>query len=112
MVKQVASAPIGVIAEVCVFEAGDVGDELLLVSPLQLAKNTVQASSNVMRNMGCSLKPGAFLNFDPPLLSRNSAYSIFGDVVGRFLFSVRIPGLLYSIGFNIANISGSISQTF
>jgi hypothetical protein len=33
-------------------------------------------------------------------------------VVGRFLFSVRIPGLLYSIGFNIANISGSISQTF
>src|SRR5258708_25224615 len=40
-----------VIAEVCVFEAGGVGDELLLVSPLQLAKNTVQAHSNVMRNI-------------------------------------------------------------
>ena len=72
MVKQVASAPIGVIAEVCVFEAGDVGDELLLVSPLQLAKNTVQASSNVMRNMGCSLKkpkPGTSFNFSTPFLS-------------------------------------------
>jgi hypothetical protein len=43
MVKQVACAPIGVIAEVRVFEAGRVGDELLLVSPLQLAKNMVQA---------------------------------------------------------------------
>lgn len=79
MVKQVAGAPIGVIAEVSVFEEGRVGDELLLVSPLQLAKNRVQASS-AMRNIGCSLKPGAFFNFSPPLLSRNSARPIFGDL--------------------------------
>ena len=78
MDKQVAGAPIGVIAEVCVFEG--IGDELLLVSPLQLAKNTVQASSSAMRNIGCTLRPGAFFNFSPPLLSRNSARSMFGDL--------------------------------
>ncbi len=78
IVKQVACALIGVRAEVCVFEAGGVVDELPLVSPPQLAKNTVQASSNAMRNMGCSLKSGAFFNFSPPLLNRNSARSIFG----------------------------------
>jgi len=92
----------GVIAEVCVFEAGRVADELLPVSPLQLAKNTVQASSSAMRNKGWSFKSGVFFNFSPPLVSRISACSLFGDLVGCFLFSIRIAGLLYSIGIDIA----------
>jgi hypothetical protein len=107
-VKQVACAPIGVMAEVSVFEVEDAGDGLLLVSPKQLAKNTVQAS-NAMRNMGCTLKPGASFNFSPPLLSRNSAYFIFGDVVGLCLFTARISGLLYSIRFILQTSAGMVT---
>src|SRR5260370_34913678 len=95
-------------AEGSVFEVEDAGDGLLLVSPKQLAKNTVQAS-NAMRNMGCTLKPGASFNLSPPLLSRNPAYFIFGDAVGLSLFTAWMFGLLYSIRFILRTSSVTVT---
>ncbi len=74
-VKHVAGTPIGVIAEACVFE---VDDELSLLSPKQLAKNTLQVSS-IMRSMRYVLKSDVSFNFSLPLLVEIRQYIIFGN---------------------------------